>query len=42
MNNFRKKLVGQAFKKIDRDGSGFLEMADIKGLYNASRHPDVI
>lgn len=42
MNNFRKKLVAQAFKKIDRDGSGFVDMTDIKGVYNASRHPDVI
>lgn len=42
MNNFRKKLVLQAFNKIDRDKSGFVELSDIKGVYNASRHPDVI
>lgn len=42
MNNFRKKLVLQAFSKLDKDGSGFIEIADIKGVYNASRHPDVI
>jgi hypothetical protein len=42
MSNFRKKLVAQAFNKIDRDGSGEVDMSDIKGVYNASRHPDVI
>lgn len=42
MNNFRKKLVQQAFGKLDKDGSGFIELTDIKGVYNASRHPDVI
>lgn len=30
-----------AFKKIDKDGSGILELNDIKGTYNASLHPDV-
>ena len=30
-----------AFKKIDKDGSGILELNDIKGTYNASQHPDV-
>ncbi len=42
MNNFRKRLVGSAFRKIDRDGNGYLDINDIKGVYNASRHPDVI
>lgn len=42
MNPFRKKLVGQAFNKIDKDKSGYLEINDIKGTYNASKHPDVI
>lgn len=42
MNNFRKKLVSQAFNKIDRDGSGMVDINDIKGIYNAKRHPDVI
>lgn len=42
MNNFRKKLVAQAFNKIDADKSGYLEYNDIKDLYNAKRHPDVI
>jgi Ca2+-binding EF-hand superfamily protein len=42
MNSFRKRLVLQAFKKIDRDGSGVVDYNDIKDIYNAKRHPDVI
>lgn len=42
MNNFRKKLVSQAFNKLDRDGSGEVDYNDIKDIYNAKRHPDVI
>ena len=42
MSNFRKKLVQQAFSKIDRDQSGFVELNDIRDIYNAKRHPDVI
>jgi Ca2+-binding EF-hand superfamily protein len=33
--------VIKAFKKIDKDGSGILDMSDIKGVYNAKMHPDV-
>ena len=32
----------QAFDRIDKDKSGFVDMQDIKGVYNAKRHPDVI
>lgn len=41
INNFRKKLVEQAFVKFDRDGSGAVTVEDLKGLYNAKFHPDV-
>jgi calcyphosin len=41
MNKFRQEIVKAAFKKIDKDGSGILDINDIKGVYNASRHPDV-
>ena len=41
MNDFRKKIVMAAFKKIDRDGSGILDINDIKGVYNARSHPEV-
>jgi Ca2+-binding EF-hand superfamily protein len=35
-------LIEKAFRKIDKDSNGFLEVDDIKELYNAKRHPDVI
>ena len=42
LNEKRLALVKQAFAKIDRDGSGFLDINDIKDSYNASKHPDVV
>jgi Ca2+-binding EF-hand superfamily protein len=42
MNDFRKALVEKAYRVIDRDGSGYLDIEDIKDHYNASRHPDVM
>jgi Ca2+-binding EF-hand superfamily protein len=42
MNANRKKVVLQAFRVLDQDGSGLIDMNDIKGRYNASKHPDVL
>ena len=42
MNQRRKKIVLQAYDKIDRDDNGYVDINDIKGVYNASKHPDVI
>ena len=42
LNPERLALVKKAFKMIDRDGSGMLEVDDIKDAYNATKHPDVI
>jgi Ca2+-binding EF-hand superfamily protein len=33
--------VIKAFKKLDRDNSGVVEINDLKGVYNAKQHPDV-
>ena len=41
LNTFRKQLVTQAFNKLDKNGNGIVELEDIKGVYNASQHPDV-
>jgi len=41
MNKFRVKLSLLAFKKMDKDKSGVLDIDDIKGVYNAKHHPDV-
>lgn len=42
MNGFRRKLCERAFNIMDKDKSGVLNLEDIKGVYNAKKHPDVI
>ena len=42
LSDARLALVKKAFKKIDKDGSGYLDIDDIKDSYNATKHPDVI
>lgn len=42
LSDFRRQLVERAFKKIDKDGNGVLQVSDIKGTYNAKKHPLVI
>lgn len=42
LNSHRRALVDKAFAKLDRDGNGVLEVSDIVGVYNASKHPAVI
>jgi len=42
MNSFRRGLCEKAFRIMDRDKSGVLSIDDIKGVYNAKKHPDVI
>lgn len=42
LNDIRRALVEKAFRKIDRDSSGVIDIDDIKDTYNASKHPDVI
>jgi len=41
MSPSRKAFVMKAFKKIDKDDSGILDIRDIQGTYNAKEHPDV-
>ena len=42
MNMARKKITAQAFKKLDKDGNGWIDINDVRGVYNAKKHPDVI
>jgi calcyphosin len=42
LNASRKKLVAQAYNKLDKDGSGWIDINDIKGVYTAKTHPDVL
>lgn len=39
MNPRRTKLVDRAFAKFDRTGDGKVTVADLKGCFDASRHP---
>lgn len=38
----RLALVRKAYSKLDRDGSGVVDINDIRGVYNGTKHPDVI
>lgn len=34
--------MAQAYNKLDKDKNGYIDINDIKGVYNASKHPDVL
>lgn len=34
-------MVHQAFSRLDSDGSGIVDLKDMKGVYNCKSHPDV-
>jgi Ca2+-binding EF-hand superfamily protein len=42
MNSGRKQVVAKAFAKLDKDGNGWIDISDIRGVYNAKKHPDVL
>jgi calcyphosin len=42
MNGYRRGLCEKAFRIMDKDRSGVLNIDDLKGVYNAKKHPDVI
>jgi Ca2+-binding EF-hand superfamily protein len=42
LSQVRLALVRKAFLKLDRDGSGIVDINDIRDVYNASKHPDVM
>lgn len=41
LNQFRTKICIKAFKLIDINQDGVLDITDIKSRYNATMHPDV-
>ena len=41
MNPSRKRIVAQAFKKLDKDGNGWIDINDVRNVYNATNHPAV-
>lgn len=42
LTDYRRQLVERAFQKLDRDGSGIVEVNDLIGVYNAKKHPAVM
>ena len=42
MNPTRKGYVAKAFAILDKDHSGFVNIDDIRGVYTAKTHPDVL
>jgi len=42
MNGYRRGYAEKAFKIMDKDKSGVLNIDDLKGVYNGKKHPDVI
>ena len=40
-NENRKAIAMKAYKIMDKDGSGMLDINDIRQCYNAKQHPDV-
>ena len=38
----RKKLVLQAFRVLDKDGSGIVDATDVAMIYDAPQHPMVL
>lgn len=42
MNDSRKKMVDQAFQKMDKSGDGQITIEDLRGIYNVKCHPRYI
>jgi Ca2+-binding EF-hand superfamily protein len=42
MSEFRRDLVERVFIILDRDDDGLVDINDMKAVYNAKRHPDVM
>lgn len=42
MNANRSAWVSKAFAKLDKDGNGYVDISDIRGVYSAAKHPDFI
>lgn len=42
MNQTRQASVLKAFKKLDADGNGWIDISDVRGVYNGKKHPDVL
>ena len=41
-NNERQLIIDEAFKKFEKDNSNMIDIRDLKGVFNASKHSKVI
>ena len=39
MNNARRSLITQAFRKLDKSGDGVVTVEDLHNVYNVKNHP---
>lgn len=39
MSQARLALIQQAYRKLDKNGDGFITVADLKGVYNVKKNP---
>lgn len=42
LNERCQAIVDKAFRILDRDGSGVININDIKNIYDVSSHPDFL
>ena len=41
-SNHRVTMIDNAFLKFDKDGTGLIDLRDLRGVFNANNHPKVI
>lgn len=42
MNSRRRDVCVKAFDKLDRDLSGTIDLVEVRAVYSAEKHPDVL
>jgi Ca2+-binding EF-hand superfamily protein len=41
-NERRQAIIDKAFLQFDKDGTGFVDVTEIRQIYNCSKHPKII
>jgi hypothetical protein len=41
MNKGRLELINMAYAKLDKNSDGRIDISDLKGVYNVTKHPKV-
>lgn len=42
MSEYRREMVERVFIILDRNDDGLVDVTDLKAVYNAQKHPDVM